>query len=110
METKFRTGDRVVDSRGQIGVVKSISRNTADIEVDYGTYTGRYDRLGCLKGGGVYDVNYIELLTPEKEKELLGLQLIQRCIRKFKDAVRKEKITPEMASEIIKVLEVGDET
>jgi len=69
-ETTFEVGERVLVHQGYHGEdIRKISSITP--AGNYKIGKAIYNKFGYLKGGGSWEVSFIEKLTPEKENELI---------------------------------------
>ena len=107
---KVKVGDKVITKRfcgmgsRSIGTIVKITPKRQDIVVDFGNYQETFDKTGWQKGGDIWYKSWIELLTPEIEKELQDAAMIRKC----KDVFNKTKLTPELAKKILEVLNEVD--
>lgn len=103
----FRVGDKVVRNYRydlgsvSIGTVVKITPKRNDIIVDYGHYKETYSKDGYTKGD-VWSRSYIRVLTPEIEKEINDMKIINKCRNIFKK--KSSKLTVEQAEKILKIL------
>lgn len=110
---RFKVGDRVVrdyNSRtgeGTVGTVIKITPKRRDVVVDYGNYKETYGQDGWSKGGDAWSHSYIGMLTPEIEKKIYELNIINKCKKVFSN--KSKELTAEQAKRILEVLESNNE-
>lgn len=103
----FRVGDKVVRSYRydlgsvSIGTVVKITPKRNDIIVDYGHYKETYNKNGYTKGD-VWSRSSIRVLTPEIEKEINDMNIINKCRNAFKK--KSSKLTVDQAEKILEIL------
>lgn len=103
----FRVGDKVVRNYRydfgsvSIGTVVKITPKRNDIIVDYGHYKETYNKDGYTKGD-VWSTSSIRVLTPEIEKEINDMKIINKCRNIFKK--RSSKLTVDQAEKILEIL------
>lgn len=100
----FEVGQRVVNNRDQIGIIKRITPSGM-IVVSYGKYETRYRKDGWATGNeSVYYKTFIRPLTEEKEKKIKEDRLIWNCIFYFDN--NHNLLTAEKAKKILEILGV----
>lgn len=100
-KTEFNVGDKVI-CESVVGKVINITPKRKDIKVDFGGYTLTFGFDGWTHGD-IWNLKHIEKWTPEKQKRIDDEMEIYRCKKMFEDIVRKKKLTPDMAREIMSV-------
>ena len=104
-------GEKIISvgSYGRIiGTVVKITDKRKDITVDFGGYTIIYDNRGWQKSRDSWHRDYLQVLTPEIEKEIEERKIIQKCIDMFKKA--ESELTAKQAEAIITLLEMSPKT
>ena len=103
----FKVGDKVITNLNalgtggrRVGTVVKITPKRQDIIVDFGSYKETFDKFGDEKSEDFFHRTSISLITPEIKKELQDAALIRKC----KDVFNKTKLTPEIATKILEVL------
>ena len=103
----FKVGDKVVRNYKydfgsvSIGTVVKITPKRNDVVVDYGHYKETYNKDGYTKGD-VWSASSIRVLTPEIEKEINDMKIINKCRTIFKK--KSSKLSVEQAEKILEVL------
>ena len=108
---RFHIGDKVVENynkkawKNNTGTVIKITPKRKDITVDYGMYKKTYTKSGFLKNGG-WDTSYIDVITPEMEKNMEERAFIRRCI----DVFNTSEINIDQARKILAILTDKEES
>ena len=103
----FKVGDKVVRNYKydfgsvSIGTVVKITPKRNDVIVDYGHYKETYNKDGYTKGD-VWSTSSIRVLTPEIEKEINDMKIINKCRNAFKK--KSSELTVDQAEKILEIL------
>ena len=105
--SEFEVGQKVINDRGAIGVIKRISPKGL-ITVNYGKYETRYGKDGWETGkDSIFYKTYIKPATEEDEKRIVENLLIRECIRYFDRHC--DLLTGEKAKRILEILKDDDD-
>lgn len=102
----LKIGDRVIRNYDNslptsIGVVVNITQKRGDYVVDYGNYKETYKYDGWQRGGDIWNLSHIQLLTPEIEERIRQINLVRKCRDEFN---KKKDLTADQATRILEIL------
>lgn len=103
----FKVGDKVVRNYKydfgsvSVGTIIKITPKRNDIVVDYGHYQETYNKDGYTKGD-IWSSSSIRVLTPEIEKEIDDMKIINKCRNIFKK--KSSELTVDQAEKILEIL------